>query len=169
MAGIHILLHTGRGCKGIRWRRYRVWGMIPTMSRAKIVEVLVTGSLLFAGCAGRDASRDVWISSKAELRDRLAGEEGGGGTRKVIDMSDDWWVEGAQNRAHGEALLSLKGKYPDIFSREIGRSRARGSALVLMEAAEAGADFTQRPSIILLEREPGAPSEGGLTIDLGVP
>jgi hypothetical protein len=38
-----------------------------------------------------------------------------------------------------------------------------------MEAAEAGAEFAQKPSIIFLEREPGSPAEGGLTIDLGIP
>jgi hypothetical protein len=144
-------------------------GYIPAMSLTKITGVLVAGGFLVAGCASRDDDPGAEVSKNAELRDRLAVEGGKSSVRKVIDMSDDWWVEGAQNRVHGDTLLSLRDKHPDIFRRELERSRARGSALVLMEAAEAGAEFAQKPSIIFLEREPGSPAEGGLTIDLGIP
>lgn len=125
------------------------------------------------GCAdkaGRVGGIEARATRMAVERD-LGVERCSGEVREVlrlIEMSDNWWVEGEQNRVQGEALLAIKEKYPEAFEKAMGRAGARESALVLMEAAAAKTDFTETPVIINLERQVGAPSEGGYTVDLGI-
>lgn len=111
----------------------------------------------------------VRVEELAARRDRAV-EQCGGGVRdiqRIIEMSDDWWVEGEQNRVHGEALLSLQKRHAEAFENALGRAKARESALVLMEAAAAGAEFAQTPGIILLERGVEGGRTGGYIVDLG--
>lgn len=125
--------------------------------------------LLSCGCAGLREHSGENARRYAETRDlavaRCAG--GGGDLRGIIEMSDDWWVEGAENRAHGDALIGLQRKYPEEFGRALEGARARSSAEVLMDAAREGAEFMVVPDIIVLERG-GMPVSGGVSIDLGL-
>lgn len=148
--------------------------------RDKMV-VLLLCALLGGGCA---AGREQHIAPPdaegvsggphraGQKRDRILAqiEKSGGGAgsiRKVVDMSDDWWVDGEENRTHGLILLDLSSRYPRDFAQSMEKSRARGSAEVLMDAARRGAEFSFLPDAIVLHGSPGQRG-GSFSLDLGL-
>ncbi len=119
---------------------------------------------------GAEENREIARNQKAEAlaarRDRIAAktELGAKDIRRLIEISEEWWVEGDENARHGGVLLEIQGRHPDVFEQQMQKSKAKESASVLMDAVREGAQFTITPGVISLRGK--RMTDGGLSIDL---
>jgi hypothetical protein len=133
---------------------------------------LLISALFLVGCALGE-SDEAWRLRRDALFERVSqdplGERRGATT--LVKMSLSPRVSGNENNVHGRVLQGLRSVYGegwDGILEEAG-SRARETALILLEAIDEGVGFRNNPDFVMIEREVNEDSRGSISLDLGIP